>query len=112
MITKYGLLSYVYCPIDAEINYSENNGSFLEYLNSGIIDERKIVVNFARLFQYFAPIVFGIISEKSKIIIVIIVETNPTKTSSEMPPINKLFSRFSSEYATFACTPTNIAPTV
>ena len=34
------------------------------YLKIGIIDERKTVVNFAKLFQYFAPIVLGIISEK------------------------------------------------
>ena len=32
------------------------------YLKIGIIDDRKIVVNFAKLFQYFAPIVLGIIS--------------------------------------------------
>ena len=82
------------------------------YLKIGIIDERKIVVNFAKLFQYFAPIVFGIISEKSKIIIVITVDTNPTRTSSEIPPGKKVFSRFNSEYATLACTPTKIAPTV
>ena len=63
----------------------------------GIMDERKIVVNLAKLFQYLAPIVFGIISEKSKIIIVITVETNPTKTSSEIPPGKKVFSKFSSE---------------
>ena len=67
------------------------------YLNIGIIDERKIVVNFASLFQYFAPIVFGIISEKSKIIIVITVETKPTKNSSEIPPAKKVFLRFNSE---------------
>ena len=73
-----------------------------EYLKIGIIDERKIVVNFAKLFQYFAPIVLGMISEKSKIIIVITVETNPTRTSSEIPVGKNVFSRFNSEYATLA----------
>jgi len=34
------------------------------------------------------------ISEKSKIIIVITVETNPTRTSSEIPVGKNLFSRF------------------
>ena len=33
------------------------------YLNTGIIDVNNTVVNLARLFEYFAPIVFGIISE-------------------------------------------------
>ena len=69
---------------------------------SGIIDERKTVVNFAKLFQYLAPIVLGMISEKSKIIIVITVETNPTKTSSDIPPAKNEFSRFNSEYAALA----------
>ena len=72
------------------------------YLNKGIIDERKIVVNFASLFQYFAPMVFGIISENNNIIIVMTVETAPTKTSSEIPPAKKVFSKFNSEYATLA----------
>ena len=67
------------------------------YLNKGIIDERTIVVNLAKLAQYFAPMVFGIISENSKIIIVMTVETIPTKTSSEIPPAKKVFSRLSSE---------------
>ena len=62
------------------------------YLKIGIIDERKTVVNFAKLFQYFAPIVLGIISEKSNIITVITVETNPTKTSSEIPLAKKVMS--------------------
>ena len=49
------------------------------------INEYKItVVNLARLSQYFAPIVFGIISEKSRIKIVINAETSPTKISSEI----------------------------
>ena len=37
------------------------------YLNIGIIDMRKTVVNFASLFENLAPIVFGIISEKVKL---------------------------------------------
>ena len=72
------------------------------YLKIGIIEERKIVVNLARLFQYFAPIVLGIISENNKIIIVITVDTTPTSTSSETPSIKILFSKFNSEYATLA----------
>ena len=40
------------------------------YLNTGIIEERIMVVNLAKLAQYFAPIVFGIISEKNRIKIV------------------------------------------
>ena len=84
---------------DAPIDFVNacNTHKIPVYLNIGIIEDRKIVVNFARLFQYFAPIVLGIISEKSNIIIVITADTNPTNTSSETPPAKNVFSRFSSE---------------
>ena len=64
------------------INYSVKNlstQSIPEYLKIGIIDINITVVAPANLSQYFAPIVLGIISDKSKIKIVITVETKPIK---------------------------------
>ena len=53
-----------------------------EYLKNGIIDINITVLKFASLFQYFAPIVLGIISHRTKIKMVIIPETKPIKESS------------------------------
>src|SRR5210317_1429619 len=58
--------------------------------------------------------VLGIISEATKIKTVIIVDTKPTIISSVNCMLKKLLLvvPYISAYATFACTPTKIAPTV
>ena len=66
-----------------------NNHNTPVNLKIGIIDIKVTVVILASLSQYLAPIVFGIISDKIRTKIVIIVETIPINVSSVIFKLKK-----------------------
>lgn len=66
----------IFPPINFVVNY--NIHKIPVHFKGNINTNKAFEVKFANCFQYVAPIVFGIISETTKINIVIIAETTPT----------------------------------
>ena len=83
IVEKSSLLKILFC-FDLFISLVKNcnKNKTPVYLNKGMIALKKIEVNLTSLCQYVAPKVLGIISETSKMSIVMMPETIPTTKSS------------------------------